>query len=61
MGFLIIDLIYTIIPYSELFRTQSHYDTLEACVYSGLTLLLTLFQSYHDGVRLRQGAQCSFL
>ena len=27
------------------------------CVYSGLTSLSTIFQSYHDGVRLRQGAQ----
>ena len=26
---------------------------------SGLTLLSTIFQSYHDGVWLRQGAQCS--
>ena len=31
------------------------------CVYSGLTLLSTIFQSYHDGVWLRQGAQCSLL
>ena len=29
------------------------------CVYSGLTSLSTIFQSYHDGVWLRQGAQCS--
>ena len=28
------------------------------CVYSGLTSLSTIFQSYHDGVWLRQGAQC---
>ena len=27
----------------------------------GLTLLSTIFQSYHDGVWLRQGAQCSLL
>ena len=33
----------------------------EACVYSGLTSLSTIFQSYHDGVWLRQGAQCSLL
>ena len=31
------------------------------CVYSGLTLLSTIFQSYHDSVWLRQGAQCSLL
>ena len=30
-------------------------------VCSGLTLLSTIFQSYHDGVWLRQGAQCSLL
>ena len=28
-------------------------------VCSGLTSLSTIFQSYHDGVWLRQGAQCS--
>ena len=28
------------------------------CVYSGLTPLSTVFQSYHDGVWLLQGAQC---
>ena len=27
-------------------------------VYSGLTPLSTVFQSYHDGVWLLQGAQC---
>ena len=31
------------------------------CAYSGLTSLSTYFQSYHDGVWLRQGAQCSLL
>ena len=31
------------------------------CVYSGLTSLSTILQSYHDGVWLRQGAQCSLL
>ena len=31
------------------------------CVYSGLTSLSTIFQSYHGGVWLRQGAQCSLL
>ena len=30
-------------------------------VCSGLTSLTTIFQSYHDGVWLRQGAQCSLL
>ena len=35
--------------------------TLCVCVYSGLTSLSTIFQSYHDGVWLRQGAQCSLL
>ena len=28
------------------------------CVYSGLTTLSTVFQTYHDGVWLLQGAQC---
>ena len=28
------------------------------CVYSGLTTFSTVFQSYHDGVWLLQGAQC---
>ena len=31
------------------------------CVNLGLTSLSTIFQSYHDGVWLRQGAQCSLL
>ena len=31
------------------------------CVYSGLTPLSTVFQSYHDGVWLLQGAQCGFV
>ena len=30
-------------------------------VCSGLKSLSTIFQSYHDGVWLRQGAQCSLL
>ena len=34
---------------------------LGVCVYSGLTSLSTFFQSYHDGLWLRQGAQCSLL
>ena len=33
----------------------------DVCVYSGLTSLSTIFQSYHDGVWLRQGAKCSLL
>ena len=28
------------------------------CMYSGLTLLSTVFQPYHDGVWLLQGPQC---
>ena len=35
--------------------------TVCVCVNSGLTSLSTIFQSYHDGVWLRQGAQCSLL
>ena len=31
------------------------------CVYSGLKPLSTVFQSYHDGVWLLQGAQCGFV
>ena len=31
------------------------------CCLFGLTSLSTIFQSYHDGVWLRQGAQCSLL
>ena len=31
------------------------------CVYSGLTPLSTVFQSYHDGVWLLQGAQCGLV
>ena len=31
------------------------------CVYCGLTPLLTVFQSYHDGVWLLQGAQCGLV
>ena len=36
-------------------------NLMRVCVYSGLTSLSTIFQSYHDGVWLRQGAQCSLL
>ena len=31
------------------------------CVYSGLTPLSTVFQSYHDGVWLLQEAQCALV
>ena len=31
------------------------------CVYSGLTPLSTVFQSYHEGVWLLQGAQCGLV
>ena len=31
------------------------------CDYSGLTPLSTVFQSYHDGVWLEQGAQCGLV
>ena len=31
------------------------------CVSSGLTPLSTVFQSYHDGVWLLQGAQCDLV
>ena len=31
------------------------------CVYSGLTPLSTVFQSYHDGIWLLQGAQCGLV
>ena len=31
------------------------------CVYSGLTPLSTVFQSYHGGVWLLQGAQCGLV
>ena len=34
------------------------FNKARVCVYSGLTSLSTIFQSYHDGVWLRQGAQC---
>ena len=40
---------------------MNHLVHLYMCVNSGLTSLSTIFQSYHDGVWLRQGAQCSLL
>ena len=33
--------------------------TEDVVVCSGLTSISTIFQTYHDGVGLRQGAQCS--
>ena len=33
-------------------------NALLKCVYSGLMPLSSVFQSYHDGVWLQQGAQC---
>ena len=43
--------------FEQIFIPVSH----GVCVYSGLTSLSTIFQSHHDGVWLRQGAQCSLL
>ena len=40
---------------------QSRTDSICVVVCSGLTSLSTILQSYHDGVWLRQGAQCSLL
>ena len=37
------------------------FDNIVAVVRSGLTLLSTIFRSYHVGVLLQQGAQCSLL
>ena len=36
-------------------------NALIKCVYSGLTPLSTVFQSYHDGVGLLQGAKCGLV
>ena len=38
-----------------------YYMQLVVVVCSGLTSLSTVFQSYHEGVWLRQGVQCSLL
>ena len=49
---------------SGLFDENDQYNAHIPCVVivcSGLTSLSTIFQSYHDGVWLRQGAQCSLL
>ena len=43
------------------YKMETGPDKTKVCVYSGLTSLSTIFQSYHDGVWLRQGAQCSLL
>ena len=48
---------------SGLYDENDQYNEHIPCVVvvvvcSGLTSLSTIFQSYHDGVRLRQGAQC---
>ena len=51
---------------SGLYDENDQYNEHIPCVVvvvvcSGLTSLSSLFQSYHDGVWLRQGAQCSLL
>ena len=47
---------------SGLHDENDQYDAHIPCVVcSGLTSLSTFFQSYHDGVWLGQGAQCSLL
>ena len=51
---------------SGLYDANDQYNEHTPCVVavvvcSGLTSLSTIFQSYHDGVWLRQEAQCSRL
>ena len=50
---------------SGLYDGKDQYNAHTPCaivvVCSGLTSLSTIFQSYYDGVWLRQGAQCSLL
>ena len=50
---------------SGLYDENDQYNDYIPCVVVvvclGLTLLSTIFQSYHDCVWLRQGAQCSLL
>ena len=52
---------------SGLYNENDQYNEHIPCVvvviavWSSLTSLSTIFQSYHDGVWLRQGAQCSLL
>ena len=45
--------------YDENDQYNEHILCFVVVVCSGLTSLSTIFQSYHDGVWLRQGAQCS--
>ena len=47
--------------YDENDKYNEHITCVVVVVCSGLTSLSTIFQSYHDGVWLRQGTQCSRL
>ena len=47
--------------YDENDQNNEHIHCIVDIVCSGLTSLSTIFQSYHDGIWLRQGAQCSLL
>ena len=48
--------------YFSVFEARQNYIVVVVVVVcSGFTSLSTIFQSYHDGVWLRQGAQCSLL
>ena len=47
--------------YDENDQYNEHIPCVVVVVCSGLTSLSTFFQSSHDGVWLRQGAQCSFI
>ena len=47
--------------YNENDQYNEHIPCVVVVVCSVLTSLSTIFQSYHDGVWLRQGAQCSLL
>ena len=47
--------------YNENDQYNEHIPCVVVVVCSGLTSLSTIFQPYHDGVWLRQGAQCSLL
>ena len=47
--------------YDENDQYNEHISCDVVVVCSGLTSISTNFQSYHDGVWLRQGAQCSLL
>ena len=46
--------------YNENDQNNEHITCVVVVVCSGLTSISTSFQSYHDGVWLRQGAQCYF-